>query len=596
MRMSLMGREWKAARLLAMLLVLAMMAGGFMVGCGSPEPPAEDPEEEPAPVEEPEEEEEEEHVLDLDRDAWGANGVVAAAKPEASEVGVEILQAGGNAVDAAVAVGFALGVLEPNASGIGGGGFMMVSMAGQEPVLLDFRESAPGNATDDMFEVDEDGREVGEASRVGALASGVPGDVHGLLTALERYGTMTPEEVLAPAIRWAEEGVPVTINLESIIQSNFDKISQFDESASIYLKDGLPYELDDVIVLSDLAETLRVIAREGKDGFYKGAVAEAIVSGIQAEGGIITMEDMAGYETKIRQPVTGTYRGYEIIATPPPSSGGTHIIQILNIMENFDMEELGFNTPEYWHVWAEAMRLSFTDRSQYMADTDFVDVPLSGLTNKEYARTLFELIDMDQAMESTEPGDPWPYESGSTSHYSIMDKDGNMVAATRSINYFFGSGFTPPGTGVIMNNHMNDFTLAPGAANSIEPHKRMLSSMTPTMVLKDGEPYMTLGSPGATRIINTVALMISHIIDQGMDMQEAILQPRIHRMHVGDLNVEGRISEEVQAALEAKGHVLEVRNDYDPYFGGVHGVILYEGADELHGGADPRRDGQAVGF
>jgi len=539
------------------------------------------------------------HPLNLySRDTKGLNGVVAAAKPEASQVGVEILKKGGNAVDAAVAVGFALGVLEPNASGLGGGGFMLIRMADTgKTVVIDFREVAPSKAKPDMFKTDENGRQIGNESIVGGKASGVPGEVAGLLTALEQFGTMSREEVLQPAIEWAEKGIPVTVNLAQIILDNYDKISQFPATAEIFLKDGLPYEVGDVIVQKDLANTLRAIAKDGKDAFYKGPIAEKIVNEIQKQGGIITLDDLKNYKPEIREPVTGTYRGYTIISTPPASSGGTHVIQLLNIMENFDLKKMGDNTTETLHAWAEAMKLMFADRAKYMGDTAFVKVPLKGLTSKEYAKELFNKIDMEKAATGVEAGDPWKYESGSTTSYSVMDKYGNMVAVTKSINYFFGSGVVIPGTGIIMNNHMDDFTLVPGTANSIEPGKRPLSSMSPTLVLdQENRPFMTIGSPGATRIITTVAQAISNVIDHGMDIQQAILAPRIFQMQSGPMSIEGRISINAYEGLKAKGHEITLRGDYDPYFGGVQAVLMDYEKNELHGGADPRRDGQAVGF
>jgi gamma-glutamyltranspeptidase/glutathione hydrolase len=535
------------------------------------------------------------------RDAKGMNGVVAAAKPEASQVGIDILQKGGNAVDAAVAVGFALGVLEPNASGLGGGGFMLIRMADTgKTVVIDFRETAPSYAKADMFKTDENGKQIGKESAVGGKASGVPGEVAGLLTALEEFGTMKREEVLQPAIEWAEKGIPVTVNLAQIIMENFDKISQFPATAEIFLKDGLPYETGDTIVQKDLANTLRAIAKDGKDAFYQGgigSIAYKIAKEIQNQGGCMVIDDLKNYKPEIREAVTGTYRGYTIISTPPASSGGTHVIQLLNIMENFDLKKMGDNTTETLHAWAEAMKLMFADRAKYMGDTAFVKVPLKGLTSKEYAKELFNKIDMLKPAAAVEAGDPWKYESGSTTSYAVMDKYGNMVAVTKSINYFFGSGVVIPGTGIIMNNHMDDFTLVPGTANSIAPGKRPLSSMSPTLVLDpQNRPFMAIGSPGATRIITTVAQAISNVIDHGMNIQQAILAPRIFQMQSGPLSVEGRISINSYEGLKAKGHEITVRGDYDAYFGGVHAVMMNYETNELHGGADPRRDGQAVGF
>ncbi|HZJ83346.1 MAG TPA: gamma-glutamyltransferase, partial [Clostridia bacterium] len=552
-------------------------------------------EEDPPVVEDDENGEDEEPQVNMDRDAVGENGMIASAKPEASEVGIEIMKKGGNAIDAAVATGFALGVVEPNANGLGGGGFMMIRFAETgEVAFLDFREIAPGNAKEDLYELDEDGKVIDDAKTVGGLAAGVPGEVAGLLTALDKYGSMTKEEVIQPAIDLASEGFLVTENFSGIITDNFEKINKFDATKEIYLKDGLPYEADDTIKNPDLADTLKIIAEKGIDGFYKGEVAEDLVKASDETGGIITMDDLAKYEVKVREPVQGSYRGYDIISTPPSSSGGTHVIQLLNLLENYDMKEKGHNSVESIHLWSEAAKLVFADRGKYMADTDFVDVPLAGLASKDYAKELIEKIDLEKSAEDVEFGDPSKYESGSTTHYSVMDKEGNIVAVTKTINFFFGSGVTVGGRGFILNNEMDDFNAQPGTSNSIEPFKRPLSSMTPTIVLKDDKPFLALGSPGATRIIPTVAQIISNIIDHGMNVQEAINAPRMFDMS-GTLSVEGRIDEDIVKGLEDLGHTVEVKGDLDAFFGGAQ-CIMREESGKLHGGGDPRRDGQAVGY
>ncbi|MDO5718969.1 MAG: gamma-glutamyltransferase, partial [Tissierellia bacterium] len=542
-----------------------------------------------------EEEEEKEDELNLDRSAVGSNGVVAAAKPEASEVGVEIMKAGGNAIDAAVATAFALGVVEPNASGIGGGGFMMIRFAETgEVVFLDFREKAPLAATEDMYPLDEEGKVKDQLSTVGGLSVGVPGEVKGLLEALDTFGTMSREEVLKPAIDLAENGYLVTKNFENIITDNFEKINKFDATKEIYLKDGLPYVDGDILKNPDLAETLKLIAEQGSDAIYKGPIAEDIVKASADSGGILTLEDLENYEVKIREPIVGTYRDYEIVSAPPSSSGGTHVIELLNILENYDVKSLGHNTTEGLHLWSEASKLMFADRGEYMADTDFVEVPLQGLASKDYAKELAERISMDEVKTEVEPGDPSKYESGSTTHFSVMDKEGNMVAVTKTINYFFGSGVAVGGRGFMLNNEMDDFNAKPGTSNSVEPEKRPLSSMTPTFVLKDSEPYMVIGSPGATRIITTVAQIISNVIDHGMDIQDAINSPRMYDMK-GTLAVEGRVDEKVIQELKDMGHEVDVKEDLAPYFGGAQCIIRNDDGS-MKGGGDPRRDGQAVAY
>ena len=377
------------------------------------------------------------------REAQGTVGVVAAAKPEASQVGVEILKKGGNAVDAAIATAFALGVLEPNASGLGGGGFMVIKLANmKEAVVVDFRESAPAAAKPDMYKIGDDGKVVNAANVVGGLASGVPGEVAGLLYGLEKYGSkkLTRAQIMQPSINWAKKGIPVTVNLAKIINEELVKINKFPATAKLYSNEGLPYETGDTIKNPDLAATLELIAKQGKDGFYKGELAKKVAAAVQETGGILTEADLAAYEPKIRKPISGSYRGYTIFSTPPASSGGTHVIEILNILENFDMAKLGDGTPAALHVWGEAMKQAFADRAKYMADTEFVKVPLTGLVNKAYAKGLAANIDMAKPLESVQAGDPSKYESGSTTSLSVMDKNGNMVAITKSINYFFGSG------------------------------------------------------------------------------------------------------------------------------------------------------------
>ena len=532
------------------------------------------------------------------RHAEGKNGVVAAANPEASKIGVEVMKKGGNAVDAAVATAFAISVFEPNASGIGGGGFMLIRMAKTgKTVVIDYREKAPAKATPDMFVLDENGKVVNDEITVGGKASGVPGTVAGLLTALEKYGTMKRADVMAPAIKYAGEGIIVSKNLEGIIQDNYEKLVKFDAASEVYLKDGLPYEAGDRLVNKDLAATLTKISKEGKKAFYEGEIAKKIADEVQKQGGLMTVEDLKNYTIEEREPVVGKYRDYTIISCPPASSGGTHIVQLLNMVENYDLKAMGDNTPESWHIWAESMKQAFADRAEYMGDTAYVKVPLKGLTSKEYAKEVVKKIDLEKAGKDIKIGDPSKYESGSTTHFSVMDKDGNMVAVTQTINYFFGSGVVVPGTGIMMNNEMDDFVPQKNMKNSIEGGKRPLSSMSPTLVLDPkNRPLMTIGSPGATRIIPAVALTISNVIDHGMTLQEAINAPRIAQFQSGKLNAEGRMSFESYNKLQEMGHEINMRGTYDNYFGGVQGIMMDYDTKTLQGGADPRRDGQAASF
>ena len=541
-------------------------------------------------------------VADPSREARGLQGMVASAHPLASQVGVDILKAGGNAIDAAVAVGFALGVVEPNASGIGGGGLMLIWFADSgEVVFIDSRETAPAAATADMFELDENGKVKPDGRGfnpvvIGGRSIAVPGEVAGLLAALGKYGSMGREQVMQPAIDYAEQGITVSPVLAGIIAENYEALANFPASEKIFLDDGFPKEPGSTLRNPDLGNTLRLIAEQGRDAFYQGPVAQSIVDAVQADGGLITMEDLAGFDVSFREPVKSTYRGYEIISAPPPSSGGTHVIELLNIMENFDVEQMGLNSAESIHAWAEAMKLMYSDRAQFMGDSDFVDVPLRGLTSKQYAREQFARIDMDSVLELPASGDPWTVESGSTTHFSVVDRAGNMVAYTKTINHFFASGITTPGTGIVLNDQMDDFDKRPGNANSIAGGKRPLSSMSPTLLLKDGKPFATIGSPGGKRILSTVAMLISDLVDFDMDIQSAINTPRINNYEKGPLKMEARIPVKVQNELSEMGHQLIIKKDFDLYFGGAQGVVIDQRTGVLHGGADPRRDGKAVGY
>ena len=526
------------------------------------------------------------------------NGMVAAAHPLASQVGVEILKKGGNAVDAAVATAFALGVVEPNASGLGGGGFILVYNAKTKGVTaIDYREMAPLKATPDMYKLTADGKVVDNETEQGHKAVAIPGTLAGLTLALKQHGTMSLKDVMAPAIRIAEQGYTVSKTLNAMMKDNFDKLTKYPAAAAVYLKDGLPYEVGDKLVLKDLAKSYRMIAEKGPDVFYKGEIADAIEKEMKASGkGLITKADLAAYKPAIRTPVRGTYRGYEIISMAPPSSGGTHVIEILNILEGYNMTQLGFQTPASLHIMAEAMKRAFADRAKYMADTDFVKVPIAGLISKKYADELRKGISMDAVGSKIPAGNPLPFVgSGGTSHLSVVDKQGNIVALTQTINFFFGSGVLVPGTGIMLNDEMDDFNPQPGTSNSVEPKKRPLSSMTPTIMLKNGKPFLSVGSPGATRIISALTQIIVNVVDFRMNLQDAIEAPRIHCM-TGDIFMESRIPKEVQEALIAKGHKLSVRGAMDLYFGGAQGVMIDPVSGKLYGAGDPRRDGVAVGY
>lgn len=534
------------------------------------------------------------NILRIDRDATGVNGVVSTGKYEATKIGVDIIKKGGNAIDAAVAVGFALGVCEPQSSGIGGGGFMVIRFAKTgETKFIDFREIAPKNATPDMWKLDKDGKVINNEKAVGGKAVGVPGEVKGMMYALEKYGTMSRKDVIQPSVELAENGYEVSAVLSRDIKNKYDMIEMFPETSKIYLNEGFPYEVGETIKNPDLANTLRKIIKNGEKAVYEGEIAKAIVKSAQDAGGPLTMEDMQNYDIRVNDPLVGHYRGYEIVTSAPPSSGGAHVVQILNILENYDMKNIKPGSAEYYHLFSEAIKMAFADRAKFCGDTEFIDVPIDGIISKDYAKELVKQLDSKKSKKYI-AGNPWAWDgSKDTTHYSIVDKEGNIVAVTKTVNNVFASGVVAEGTGIILNNEMNDFDTGHGKANSVEAGKKPLSSMSPTIVLKDGKPVMSLGAPGATRIITGVAQVISLVLDYGMDIQEAINFPRIHDDY-DKLVCETRIDPAVIAKLKAMGHNVVEEADYFEY-PCVQGVTMGEDG-KLRGGADPRRDGKALGF
>ena len=532
--------------------------------------------------------------INMKRRSTGKKAIVSSGKEQATAIGIGILEKGGNAIDAAVAVGFAIGVAEPATSGLGGGGFMTIKSADSEyAVFLDFREFAPENATPDMWNLDEKGKVVNKENAIGAKSVSVPGELAGMVYALEKYGTMTLEEVLKPSIKLAEEGVLVTDMTVDMLETYSKYLKDCPEAKKIYLNGGKGFKPGDVLKNQDLANTMKKISKEGMDIFYEGEIAEAIVDTVEKNGGVLTRKDMKDYYVELKEPVVGTYRGYTIISSPPPSSGGTHIIETLNILENFDMGSYEVNSSQYLHLISEAFKLSYEDRAKYMADTNFVDVPLKGLRSKEYARKLAEKIDPDQAMNSSSY-DPWTYEHDETTHYSIGDEKGNLVSVTKTVNHFFGACMVAEGTGILLNDTMADFSTRKYDVNSVDRRKKPLSTMSPTMILKDGKPFAVLGSPGGARIINAVVQVISKLIDHNMDIQDAIASPRIHQNTSDILYYEDRMDAGEIEKLGNMGHELFKRLPYDKKMGGVHGIKYEDG--EIVGGADPRRDGTSQGI
>ena len=541
----------------------------------------------------------------IEHPVWAKNGMVATQEALASAIGRDILQQGGNAVDAGVAVGFALAVTLPRAGNIGGGGFMLIHDAKKnETVAIDYREKAPKAAFRDMY-LDEKGDADEERSRYHGLAIGVPGTVDGLLLALEEHGTMTREQVLAPAIKLAEEGFTVSYGLSNSLQGLAERMRKWPSTAKIFFHaDGTPLQPGETLKQPELAASLRRIAEQGRDGFYQGETADKIIAAIKAAGGTMTAEDLRDYRSVKREPVRGDYRGYEIVSMPPPSSGGIHIIQILNILEGYDLRASGANTAKTIHLMAEAMQLAYADRAEYLGDPDFVKVPVKGLTSQKYADTLREKIDPENARPGADirHSDPLPYESDQTTHYSVVDKDGNAVANTYTLNFSYGTGLVADGTGILLNNEMDDFSAKPGVpngygliggdANAVEAGKRPLSSMSPTIVFKDGKPFLVTGSPGGSRIITTVLQIISNVIDHDMNIAEATHAPRIHDQWTPDeIRVEHALNADTVRLLEAMGHKVARKSA----MGSTQSIMVTPNG--LYGASDPRiEDAATVGY
>ena len=536
---------------------------------------------------------------------WAKNGMVATQEALASDIGLKILKDGGNAVDAAVAVGFALAVTLPRAGNIGGGGFMMVYDAKQgKTVALDYREKAPSSASRDMY-LDKEGNAVSDLSRYHGLAVGVPGTVAGLLKALEDHGTMSRGQVMAPAIALAENGIEVTAGLSESLEALSDRLQKWPSTKKIFFKaDGSTYQPGERLKQPELAKSLKLIAAKGSDGFYKGETARKLVKAVNEAGGKMSLQDLANYQAIARTPVKGDYRGYEIVSMPPPSSGGIHIVQILNILEGYPLKDYGQNSAQTIHLMAEAMQLAYADRSEYLGDSDFIDVPASGLTAQPYADKLRGLINPNKATPAAiiKANNPLPYESDQTTHFSIVDKNGNAVANTYTLNFSYGTGLAAEGTGILLNNEMDDFSAKPGVpngygliggdANAVEANKRPLSSMSPTIVFKDSKPYIVTGSPGGSRIITTVTQVISNVIDHDMNIAEATHAPRIHDQWLPDeIRIEKALNIDTIKKLESMGHKVSQQSA----MGSTQSIMVTPNG--VYGSSDPRIvDAAVVGY
>ena len=525
-------------------------------------------------------------------------GMVVSQRKSASEVGAEILKKGGNAVDAAVATGLALAVVLPRAGNLGGGGFMVVYLKDKDKtVTIDYREKAPSAAHRDLF-LDENGNYDKKKAQFSLLSAGVPGTVAGLHHALTKYGSLSWQEVLEPSIRLAEEGFAVPHDLANILASApyKQRLSSNEAAAKSYYKyDKSNYKAGETLKLPDLAWTLKQLAEFGPDAFYNGEIAKKIVQEMERNQGLISAEDLKNYKPVERSPVEGTYKNFKIVSMPPASSGGIHLIQMLNMLEEFPLKEIGFGSADSIHILAEVMKRAYADRSKYLGDMDFYDVPFS-LMSKDYSSSLNKSISIKSitASEDVFAGDPYPYESPDTTHFSVMDQYGNAVSNTYTLNFSYGSGIMIPGTGMLMNNEMDDFSSKPGVpngygllgseANSIQAHKRPLSSMTPTIIFKDNNPYLVLGSPGGSRIITTVLQVALNVMEHDMNVAQAVNSPRIHHQWLPEvLMLEKGFGPDTERLLEEKGYRL-----YPSRTMGSVQAILKEG-DYFYGAADPRR-------
>ncbi|NMZ15223.1 gamma-glutamyltransferase [Pseudomonas proteolytica] len=543
----------------------------------------------------------------------GENGMVVTAQHLATHVGVDVLKAGGNAVDAAVAVGYALAVVYPAAGNLGGGGFMTVQLADGRKTFLDFREKAPLAATADMY-LDKDGNVVPGLSAKGHLAVGVPGTVSGMELALSKYGTLKRAQVIAPAIKLAENGFALDQGDIDMLHSATEEFKKDQDLRGIFLNKGEPLQVGQKLVQKDLARTLREISVKGTDGFYKGWVAKAIVDSSQAGKGIIAQADLDKYQTRELAPIECDYRGYHVVSAPPPSSGGLVICQIMNILEGYPMAELGYGSAQGTHYQIEAMRHAYVDRNSYLGDPDFVQNPVEHLLDKNYAAKLRAAIEPQKAGDSTaiKPGVA-PHEGSNTTHYSIVDKWGNAVSVTYTLNDWFGAGVMASKTGVILNDEMDDFTvkvgvpnmygLVQGEANAIAPGKAPLSSMSPTIVTKDGKAVMVIGTPGGSRIITATLLTILNVIDYKMNIQEAVNAPRFHQQWMPDsTNLETfALSPDTQKILESWGHKFAGPQDANHLAAILVGAPSLDGKpvgnNRFYGANDPRRNtGLSLGY
>lgn len=541
--------------------------------------------------------------------ATGLDGMVTTAHPLATQIGADVLQSGGNAIDAAVAIQFALNVTEPMMSGIGGGGFLMYYDAEKEETsIINSRERAPAGATPDMF-LDEKGEPIPFVERsTGGKAVGVPGTLKGLEEALERWGTRSLDELIDPAIQLASEGFPIDSILAEAIEDNKDMLAKT-AAGIVFAPNGKPLKEGDKLVQQDLAKTFTLIKSSGTEVFYKGEISKAVTGVVQKFGGSMTTDDIAAYDVRIDKPIWGDYKGYQIASMPPPSSGGVFLLQMLGILDGYDLSQYDVKSWEKYHLLAESMHLAYADRAAYAGDPEFVDVPLKGLLHPDYIKQRQDLIKLTSVIEKPQAGDPWKYEDkkavgvsveqpndkkqGETTHFSVADQWGNVVSYTTTIEQLFGTGIMVPGYGFMLNNEMTDFDAIPGGANQVEPNKRPLSSMTPTIVFKDDKPVLTVGSPGGSTIITSVLQTIIHAIEYDMELKAAIEEPRIFTNNTTSYRYEKGIPDEVLDYLKGMGHTF---GESPAIIGNVQSILIDHKEGVFKGVADSSRNGAAIGI
>lgn len=526
----------------------------------------------------------------------GRKGMVVAAHHLAAKAGLEMLKKGGNAIDAAVTTAFALNASEPFASGIGGGGFMVIYLASEKRVtVVDFREKAPSGIPGEIF------NDKGKIKSTG-LAVAVPGTLAGWDYSLKKYGTKSLADVTQEAIKIAENGFAVSQTFSRINKDQYEKLIMNAGEGTCYLNKGFPYEPGDLFRNPELAGTLKLIASRGIDEFYKGEIAQKVVKAVNEKGGVMDLKDLALYKPVEHPPVQGTYKDYTLFTIPPPSSGGVHIIQLLNMLENWPVKKWGSNSPPYIHHLCEALRFVFADRSRYLGDPDFIKVPVEELISKKHAKQIVSQIKPDSLLDFYPFGryDEKKNDQGNTTHVCVIDDQGNIVSLTQSINHFFGTGIVPENTGFLLNNIMYDFSRDLSSPNAVGPYRRPLSSMSPLIMFKKEKPFLVLGSPGGTRIFSSLTQIIINITDFDMSLDEAIEAPRFFSYSSQgkprSISLESRFPEKTYEALKNIGHSIRIREAFDKYFGGAQGILILQDKKVILGGADSRRDGYGAGY